>query len=193
MTARGAVPRPARGAVPRPARIGAASPSARGAVPRLAPALDSLVHPMPLATLAVLLVNDHVLKPTYPSLLTGKLSGAAVLVLLPFVLLAAWDLVRLVRPGLPAVGPRLVVSSVVVTMVSYVAIEVVPFASDLYRMGLGLAQWPFRALLAMAGSAPVPAVAPVQLWSDPSDLLIVPVSLVVLAVGPLALRSWTSR
>lgn len=157
--------------------------------PGAAPGLDALLHPLPIAALALLVVNDHVLKPSYPGLVPGKLSGVAVLVLLPFMLLAAWEVVRLARPRLPAIGPRLVLGSVVVTIASYVAIEVVPVAADLYRVGLGIAQWPFRAAAALIAGTPVPAVAPVQLWSDPSDLLVMPIALVVLIVGPWSRRA----
>ena len=158
------------------------------AAPREAPGLDALVHPLPLAALAVLVVNDHLLKPNVPSLLTGKLSGVAVLVLLPFVLLAAWDLARLVAPRLPRIGRRLAVASVAVTMAGYVAIEVVPVVGDAYRVGLGAAQWSAGAVLALVTAGPVPALAPVLLWRDVTDLLVVPAALVVLVVGPWSLR-----
>ena len=166
-----------------------AAPSSEGASgPRSAPGLDALLHPLPIVAVGVLLVNDHVLKSSFPGLISGKLSGIAVLVLLPFVLLAAWDVARSVWPRLPAIGPRLVIGAVVVTMASYVAIEVVPFAADVYRVGLGLAQWPFRALLAVLSGGSAPGVAPVQLWSDPTDLLVVPAALVVLVTGPFSQR-----
>ena len=151
---------------------------------RHAPGLDALLHPLPLMALALLLVNDHVLKPNVPSFLTGKLSDVAVLLLLPFVFLAVWEVGRLRWPRLAAIGPRLVVASVVSTMGIYVAIEMVPFVSDLYRVGLGLAQWPVRAFVSAVASEPAPALAPVLLTSDITDLLMVPVALVVLVVGP---------
>jgi hypothetical protein len=156
--------------------------------PRVAPGLDALIHPLPLAALAVLLVNDHLLKPNVPSLLTGKLSGIAVLVLLPFVLLAAWEVARFIRPSFAAIGRRLVIGSVVVTVLSYVGIEIVPFAADVYRVGLGAAQWPVRALAsALAGEA-MPALAPVLLTSDVTDLFVTPIALGVLVIGPWSLR-----
>lgn len=53
--------------------------------------LTWLAHPATLGALAVLLVNDHLLKAAYPGWLTGKLSDAAGLVLAPplLALLAA--------------------------------------------------------------------------------------------------------
>ena len=145
---------------------------------------DLLLHPLPLAALGLLLVNDHVLKVHASGFVSGKLSDVAVLVLLPFVLLATWELARGVLPGLSPVGRRLAVASVMVTMLSYVAIEIVPVASEAYRVGLGAAQWPFRALLAAAQSEPAPAFARVMLTSDVTDLYVLPVAIVVLIVGP---------
>ena len=49
-------------------------------------ALGWLVHPVTLAALVLLLVNDHVLKAAAPGLLTGKLSDVAGLVMTPPVL-----------------------------------------------------------------------------------------------------------
>jgi hypothetical protein len=154
------------------------------ASPRPAPALDSLVHPVPLAALTLVLLNDHVLKASYPGWLTGKLSDIGGLMLLPFVLLAGWELVRIARPGLRAAGPRLAVASVIVAVAAFTAVEVVPIGSDLYRLGMGGAQWPFRALAALVAWEPLPGLAPVQVTSDLSDLLTLPAALMVLAVRP---------
>lgn len=154
------------------------------AAPRSAPSLDALVHPVPLGALALLLVNDHILKAGHPGWLSGKLSDVAGLILLPFVLLAAWDLARLARPGLPAGGPRLAVGSVIAVVIAFTVIEVVPLGSELYRVSMGVLQWPFRALVALGASEPMPGLALVQLTSDPSDLFALPAALGVLAVRP---------
>jgi len=154
------------------------------AAPRSAPSLDALLHPVPLAALALLLVNDHVLKASHPGWLSGKLSDVAGLVLLPFVLLAAWDLLRLARPQLPAAGPRAALLCVICVMVAFTAIKVVPLGSELYQVGLGGVQWPFRAVAALGAAEPLPGLAPVQLTRDLSDLLVLPAALVVLVVRP---------
>ena len=43
-------------------------------------------HPLTVGATAVLLLNDHVLKPAWPGLVTGKLSDVAGLVAAPPVL-----------------------------------------------------------------------------------------------------------
>lgn len=163
-------------------------PRARVA-PAPAPALDSLVHPVPLAALVVLVVNDHVLKPNQPGWLSGKLSDFAVMVLLPLLLLAAWDAVRLVWPSLPSAGPKMAVACVVASVVVFTAIEVSPLGAELYRWGLGGAQWPFRTIAALIASQPLPGLAPVALTSDVSDLMSLPAAMAVLLVRPWLRRA----
>src|SRR5690349_13071723 len=55
----------------------------RSAAPRGNAGLAWLGHPGTLLALALLLLNDHVLKAAYPGWWTGKLSDAAGLVLAP--------------------------------------------------------------------------------------------------------------
>jgi hypothetical protein len=138
------------------------------------------VHPVPILALGLLLVNDHILKPVHPGWLSGKLSDLAVLALLPFLLLASADLARMAFPRLPAPGLTAMLASVVVSMAVFVAIEVWPPGGDLYRWGLGAAQWPVRAIAALIDSHLVPGLAPVQLTSDVSDLVTLPAAGLVL-------------
>lgn len=48
--------------------------------------MKALLHPVTLASLVVLVVNDHVLKWCWPGLITGKLSDIAGMILAPIVL-----------------------------------------------------------------------------------------------------------
>jgi hypothetical protein len=50
--------------------------------------LAALRHPVTLSAIALLLLNDHVFKRTFPSVLTGKLSDFAGLFFFPFLLAA---------------------------------------------------------------------------------------------------------
>ena len=61
-------------------------------------ALRWLTHPVTIALLVVLLVNDHVLKSAWPGPVTGKLSDVAGLVLAPPLLAT---LGALIAPGTP--------------------------------------------------------------------------------------------
>ncbi len=55
-------------------------------------ALKSISHPISIAAIAVVLLNDHLLRHAWPSWLTGKLSDFAWLIFAPFLLMAilAW-------------------------------------------------------------------------------------------------------
>ena len=153
--------------------------------------LDLLVHPVPLVALALLLVNDHVLKATHPGWISGKLSDVAVLVLLPFVVLSVADLAALATRRLPAPGARAVAVAVVGSAALFAAIEVTTLGAEAYRWGLALAQWPVHATAAALGGAPLPDLRPVMLTADTSDLLTLPVAATILLVmrRPLPARA----
>jgi hypothetical protein len=54
--------------------------------------VDEFVHPVPLAALALLIVNDHYLKTLeLPVWLVGKLSDVAGVIFFPLLLTAVWD------------------------------------------------------------------------------------------------------
>jgi hypothetical protein len=144
--------------------------------------LDSLVHPVPLAALALLVFNDHVLKATHPGWLSGKLSDVAVLALLPFVVLAAADLVALAVHRLPRFGARAVLAAVIGSAALFAAIEITPLGAEAYRWGLALAQWPVHAVAAFIGDTPLPGLRPVMLTADVSDLLTIPAAATILIV-----------
>jgi hypothetical protein len=130
---------------------------------------DGLLHPFAAASVALLLVNDHVLKSTVPSWWTGKLSDVAALIVLGLVIQAAAELL-----GAP-IGRRVLGWSLVTSGVALVAIKLVPVAGELYRWSLGAAQWIPAAIGAALGGHPAPGVVPVALTRDPTDLLALPV------------------
>ena len=55
--------------------------------------------------------------------------------------------------------------------------------ADAYRLGLGVLQWPIRALGAAAASGAVGGPSPVTFVADPTDIVVVPVLLVPLALA----------
>ena len=125
---------------------------------------------MALLAVAVLVLNDHVLKEVWPGVLTGKLSDVAGLVFFPLLLLAVIDLLGATRLARSAPA-RLV--CVGLTGVAFSAIQLIPEAAQIYRHGLGWMQWPALALLAGA-----PSPQPVDHTMDPTDLLALPALLV---------------
>jgi hypothetical protein len=127
----------------------------------------TLVSPVMLVAIAVLVVNDHVLKQAYPGVLTGKLSDVAGLVFFP-VLLAA------IAEQFGARGLRVLVVTTLATGIVFAAVKTIPLAADAYRVGLGALQWIPRALVAVVSGDAVPAAGRVALAMDPTDLVALP-------------------
>jgi hypothetical protein len=109
----------------------AANPAAPG---------STLLHPIAIGALALLLVNDHVLKAAAPGWITGKLSDVAGLALTPVVIVALWRLgtgVVLRRPmgrASPAVDSAV---AAIAVAVAFALVKLSPFANDLYSAVIG--------------------------------------------------------
>jgi hypothetical protein len=140
---------------------------------------DALLSPVALAGVALLLLNDHVLKHAYPGWVTGKLSDVAGLVFFPLFLVAIWELVARRDPTTRALAVACATTAVVFALV-----KLGPLAG-VYRYGLAAAQWPFRALLTLS----LPRLAPVALVQDPTDLLALPALIVPWLVGRRRVRA----
>ena len=114
-------------------------------------ALGWLAHPATIASVIVLVVNDHLLKPTYGTWWTGKLSDVAGLVFAPALLAVAVSLCA------PRVRMRALIPAAIATV------------------GLGFAVVKTTAAGAAAASAAWTAIAgPSVVLRDPTDLLAIP-------------------
>jgi hypothetical protein len=133
---------------------------------------DGLRHPVALASLALLVVNDHFLKTAWPGLVTGKLSDVAGLVFFPLFLQGLWELGARLRGR--AVGPsrRVLCVAAGLTGVVFALVKLTAVGGEVYRVGLGLLQWPVRALASGGGPARVTLVRDAtDLWALPALLL----------------------
>ncbi len=111
---------------------------------------SGLLHPVALIAIAVLVINDHVLKDAYPSWLTGKLSDVAGLVFFPLLVAALLaPLVRIDRS-------RLIGACVIATAIGFSAIKLWEPATVVCEHVLGWLQL---------------SPGPVQVVRDPTDLL----------------------
>jgi hypothetical protein len=123
-----------------------------------------LLHPAHLAAMALLAINDHVLKDAWPGPVTGKLSDVAGLVVLPIFVASSVEL---------ALGRRVtapVVAAIAVACAGgFAAVQVWPDATRAYTVGLGWLQW----LATGAHGAP----RTVAVTADPTDLWTLPTAL----------------
>lgn len=132
-----------------------------------------VVHPVAIAAIGLLVLNDHVLKHAFPGFVTGKLSDVAGMVFFPLLL------VSLAR----ASDRRALLAACVATAVVFTLVKTLPLANDLYRVTWGAMQWPLRAARAWLAERPTPGIARVVLLRDPSDVVAVPFVLVAWKIG----------
>ncbi len=137
-----------------------------------------LLHPLALAAIAALALNDHVLKPLWPGLVTGKLSDVAGLVYFPLLLQALLEAPRWLRDRYRP-SPALLLGCIAATGLGFALVNLWPPVTELYERGLGALRW---SLLERpwARDAPRPRVV---LTPDPTDLLALPALWVAWWIG----------
>ena len=145
----------------------------------------ALLHPVSLASLLMLGLNDHLLKRVAPGVLSGKLSDLAGVVLLPLFLHAAFEVsvARFRAPPSRELSNRALKVCLALGLSAFALPEVWPAAETVYRYAFGLAYWPFRALAAVVTERALPEVLPVNATADITDLLALPMGFVAYAVG----------
>lgn len=126
----------------------------------------ALLHPVPIAAIGVLLVNDHWAKATFDNAITGKISDVAGLVFFPLLLQS------LVEISAPRPSRRVLLGCIVATAVVFALVKTWAPAGEVYRWGLGLLQAPIRG-----------AIRPVMLVRDATDLLALPALAIAWWVG----------
>jgi len=143
---------------------------------------DGMLHPVALAAVGVLVLNDHALKGAgvVPGMVTGKLSDFAGLAFFPLLLVAGVELLRaaLGRPWGPAGAD--VVAAVLLTGIVFACIQLDPTAAELYRRVWGGLRW---ALFDLGWWPPGAPARPVRHVMDPTDLVALTALLVPLGLG----------
>lgn len=135
---------------------------------------ELVLHPVSLVGLAVLLLNDHVLKSVAPGWWTGKLSDVAGLAFFPFLLVALADVLR--RRDRP--GTRAAVVAAGLTAVGFAAIKTSEAVRGVYTDAVGLLRYPVDAWVSTAADPVAVVVTP-----DVTDLpAVVACALVVVVV-----------
>lgn len=136
------------------------SPTARRTVPG-----DLMLHPVVVASVVLLLANDHVFKLRWPSVVTGKLSDVAGLAFFPVLLFSfaeMWSAVLRRR----APSPSILVGCIFVTGIVFASAEVAPSFERVLEAMWGALASPREAI---SGSS-----SPVTMVADPSDLVALP-------------------
>ena len=114
---------------------------------------EPLLHPLTLASMALLGLNDHWGKEAYPGLLTGKLSDFAGLVFFPLLLELPLELLGVGGPR----HRRLV--AVLLTALGFTAVKVLPEATAVWN-----------GLFTLVYGSLIPGTQ-ARLLTDPTDLV----------------------
>lgn len=130
---------------------------------------EIVLHPVALAGLALLVLNDHVLKGAAPAWLTGKLSDVAGLVLLPFLALALLDVVRRRQPP----GVRAAAVAAAATALAFSAVKLVEPLRSAAAVAGGWLRAPLDALTSLATGTRTTVGGPVVIVADPTDVVAV--------------------
>lgn len=144
------------------------------------------MHVVVAAAIVVLVINDHLLKRAFPSVLTGKLSDFAGLTFFPLLLEALLEL------GLDAFGRyrgpsrRRLIACIALTGVSFAWMKTTAIGERAYELGLGAIRWPLRSIGSILSGDGLARFEPASIVRDPTDLI----ALIALV---LAYRVGTSR
>lgn len=123
---------------------------------------DFLLSPIFLVSLLLLLINDFVLKPDYPSAVSGILSDLAGMVFFPVFFVAVAEFVGLLLPRKPLASPRWFWLSTAVIAFLFVTVKFSSFGQQAYEQLVAPLQGSSIAQLTVGGGGVV---------ADPWDLL----------------------
>ena len=130
---------------------------------------DGILHPVAVAAIALLILNDHVLKQAYPGLITGKLSDFAGLVFFPIFLAGTLEVVASAVRRHPVISrPSLALAASFATAVVFAAIKLWPAANGAASSLLG----DLQGLTSLTPGHATP------LSLDPTDLIALPCAFV---------------
>jgi hypothetical protein len=134
---------------------------------------DALLHPLAIVAVAILLLNDHVMKRAYPGWFTGKASDVAGLIFFPLLAVSLYEVAfPLLRK--PIIPSRIQLNiALVVTGIAFACVKLFPAIGGWYSVTWGWLSAPLHGSL-----------APVALVQDPTDLLTLPA---------LWIASWIGR
>ena len=175
--------------MPRPRNVG--SIVSKSAQPRAA---DCLRHPVILVLLFLWILNDHVLKAMFGNMLTGKISDFSGVAILPLALVGAYECACAALSKSPRFRHEVLVTSLLMTGVFMAGINLSASLAATFSFGLGVAQWPARAVWHLCTSGSLPQIVSVHHTMDPSDLyslsaLVVPFYLGIDRPDLLSLRT----
>ncbi|MGC4119234.1 MAG: hypothetical protein QM765_32650 [Myxococcales bacterium] len=142
-----------------------------------------MLHPLALAAVALLLLNDHLFKATFASWWTGKLSDCAGLSFFPLFLQALWEWGCAAARRFRGHSMRFLLGSAVATGLSFALVKTWEPFTRAYSFIWGALGWPVSAAQTLLAGAALPPLAQAQVVADSSDLIALPCLALALWVG----------
>lgn len=134
---------------------------------------ELVLHPVAVAALCVLVLNDHVFKTHWPGVLTGKLSDVAGLVVCPVFLVACLELFT------GAFASRRAIATIcIATAIAFSLTKTWSPATDAYRVVWAALRWPFAVVASVARHERIGGLGRVAAVRDPTDLVALPAVIV---------------
>jgi hypothetical protein len=144
---------------------------------------DALLQPIVLGAIALLLLNDQVLKAAWPGPVTGKLSDVAGLLFAPLLVAAAAELVTAATGRWTGPRERTLTVAVVAVGLGFAAVKLIPAAEAAWEIALGIVQWPVGAIRDVVAGLPLPPIRAVASTPDATDLVALPAIWLAHAIG----------
>jgi hypothetical protein len=136
---------------------------------------DIILNPVLISTLALLIVNDHILKEKYGGPITGKLSDVTGVIVFPLLLVSALEVARVASGRRPwNLQSRGLAACVIATGVVFTLAKTWSPATTFYRIGTGVAEWPEIAAYRLIRGDGLPGLPAAHLVRDPTDLIVLP-------------------
>ena len=133
---------------------------------------DLLLRAPALIAVALVVVNDQILKERYGNWLTGKLSDIAGVFVLPLVIVSALELARWSLGRHPWASSRPEVAlAIATTAIGFASVKLVGPVGDTYANAIG---W-IRAVVASSARREWQPTGPIEVIRDWTDLLVLPV------------------
>lgn len=134
-----------------------------------------LTHPLMIASVVVLVANDHWAKARFANVATGKLSDAAgslvlaVLVAIGWAMVAGWRTTGSLRA--PVVTPGHAIKAALVVVGAVAAAKTSAFGAQMAAWLLGVARWPLDVVVGLCTGADLAGPRAVVVLVDATDVL----------------------
>jgi hypothetical protein len=135
---------------------------------------DGLVHPVALAAVGLLVLNDHLLKGLWPGFVTGKLSDVAGLAFFPLVLLGLWEVALWLARRWHGPRRRALAVAIVVTGIAFALVKTTPAGATAFGWGISFGQWVPAALVGLVTGRTAQMGSPAAVARDVTDLVALP-------------------